>query len=413
MQRRDFLKYSILLSVILSTEGFARGVNFKIPKKRKDLFFKLREEILFRPYNVELINGLLDFNKKIGDSAYKDKEMKSLLMFLYSNSRNVEAMKNLKEAIWNPIIQSDEEIAKIKENKAKGKSLGNMRLLDKEKELKKYRKNNFRASFETLLFFRLSGMTEEEKTMRDEVENNNRIFNPSKEKEIYYKILYYISVGDSEEANYTFDEVKKKLKEVIAVNEKKRIFAKKRRKRMHTRAKSKEKKEIIMKDIFLAYTAGLGAFLNRYDEDTMKKYSNMTKDLAYPHSRNFYFYQMYSNYLIYEDYDKAIEYLGYIKENDPYKGINEEMFAVLVNSSIKNSKEKKWKNAWISSKEAIILGMNLDYKKYYKTVIEMKRIFRTTGLKYIKELLRTKDRDLAKEVYDETNRILKLTRSKL
>jgi len=77
-----------------------------------------------------------------------------------------------------------------------------------------------------------------------------------------------------------------------------------------------------------------------------------------------------------------------------------------------NFKSKKWKEAWLSAKTGIEIGMNLDYKKYYKTVIYLKKIFRDSALNYIKQLISTNDRDLAQEIYEETNRIMKLTRSK-
>jgi len=210
---------------------------------------------MYRPYNVDLIDTLLIFNDRIGNSAYKDKSLKELLMFIFANTRNKYAMEKLKEAIWNPLIQSEEELKKIKELKESGKSLRNLRELDKKVELEKYRKSKFPNSYESLVFFKLAEIKDREKSMREEIENNDKLFNPYREKEIYYKT--------------TNRHSRKKEKNIVKINE---------------------------KEIYLMYTAGLGAFIYRHsNEEKFKKYSKISRDFAKLENKPayFYFYQMY------------------------------------------------------------------------------------------------------------------------
>lgn len=407
MTRRDFIiKTSITFLLFSTQESFAKVETFKIPKNNKNDFLNLRKELAYKPYNGDLINKLLSFNQEIGTSAYKDKEMKSFLLFLFVNTKSKKLMDKLKNAIENPLIQTESEINKINELKKAGKSLGKLKLLDKKKELTKYKKKYLPYSYESLSYLRFSGQTEKELKYKEKIEENDRLFNPGREKEIYYKMLYYINSGDISEAEYTLSTIEKKIKK-IALNKKTRKPTKISRR--HSRAKKRKKEAFSMKEIYLAYIAGLGAFIYKdTNKEKFKEFASFSKTLL--KDNNFYFYQMYSNYLVYEDYDKAIEYLLYIKNKDSYKELNEELFTVYVNSANKNLKEKNYKNSWLSAKEGIIIGMDLDYKEYYKKVISLKKILKRSGLEFIKQLIKTNNRELAQATLEETNRILRLTK---
>ncbi len=415
MNRREFIyKTSLFTGILLiSTNSFSDNERFKVPKQDKEGFEKLRIQLAYRPYNVDLITALLKFNQRIDTSAFKDRSLKNLLIFLYANTRNKEIMEKLKEAIWNPVIQSKKEVQKLKKLQKEGKGLGRYRILDQKKELKRYRKQDFRNSYETLVFYRLAEFKELEKKMREDLENSNRNFN-SRAQDIYYKTLYYTLIGDTPEAKYTLSTVIKEIESTYNREVKRKEREKEREKRFGTESLRRYGNSFNLREIYFMYTVGLGAFLYRNsNEEKFHKYSQLAKDFSKVSNKPdwSYFYQMYAIKLIYKEYDSAIEYLEVIKREDPYKGINVELFAVNTKSAIQNLKLKKWKEAWLSSKNGIEIGMDLNYNKYYTTVIFLKKIFRNSGLEYIRQLISTNNREIAKEVYEETNRILRLTKS--
>jgi len=414
-------KYILVLSLILIglTTLNARDVRFKIPEEKKLAFNDLREQLMFRPYNSDLVRVLLKFNERIHTSAYKDKEMKSLLMFLLTNTKSKDLIEELKEAIWNPTIQTKAEIDKIMELRHKKQGFRGLKLLNKEKELAKYR-SKFSKSYQTLLFYRINGDVEKEKELRKSLERNPKSFNPRKEDLIYYKMAYYLSIGDLSETEYTFSTIERELngsmKRVTQQLEKNKQKKKNQKgKRVRRSFQEKEVKVINLRNVYHSYIAAMGSFMysklnDPNAEELIAKYAKVSKSINPSKPHSYYYYQMYQYNLQYKEYNTAIEYLSYLEKVDTYKDIDIEMFAILTVGAYYDYKANNFKSAWLNSKYGIVRGVSLDYKKYYKTVIELKRILRKSGLEYVRQLVQINDRDTALTTIEETNRIMRIKR---
>lgn len=418
LDRRNFLQLSVIGSACLLINPislFAKTETFKsIPEEKELAFIELRKEIAARPYNSELINTLLDFNERLGISAYKDRSMASILKFTFLNCRAPETKIRLKEAIENPMIQQKEEIDAIRKAQEEGLSVKG-RILDRKKELKDYLDKEFKESFETLYYYRMTFQQEKEKEMRASLESSEKKFYPSGNEESYFKIKYYIAYGNLTEAEYSFEKIEKniykKIKEIES-NYKRDIDAKKKEDPRKKQFKKSNKEFMLDVDtMYLAYIAGLGAFIYRESNvDKANEYSSYAKQLMGEEYSNFYYYQMHELYAMYENFNKAIENLDYIKQKDDYKELDTERFFMYFMGAQKDFENKEWRTSWINSKEGIILGLTLDYEKYYKHVISLKKILKQASVNYMSQLANTNNKDLAKSVFEETNRVMAMSK---
>lgn len=465
---KNLIKLSLICAAILITAPTinANSLHFTMDKKSVKAVTSVYDYVKYRPYNNERVYEFISIVETLDNyEIYKDKDMISFYKYIYIHNDSKTLQSKLLKSIQDPKLKIDqrnvqavellnkryEKLYKVVEDdkkkkmdkvkadfvkvlaaydkqeftdpvqrdgmiyKQKTKEIDLSKKLDekkislqklKEKDLsmigavKDKKESDFltkytiavfeKPTYENILIAYKSGNKELEQKLLDKLSEQNidrPNFIPTDLQEVSYMIRYFIITEDIKKAKEIFDIVNKS--------------------RLERSTSFMEKQNIAETDpaLFQIYT--YGAYLYKDDfkkQDLYRSYVNVLTNKE----------KMFLDYTFAQlddklgNYEDASNYLYAVQKADNFKGLNGIVFRLEEKSAMHFYENNQFDLAWVHAKNGVQAGYTEDYKTYYKDVVNLKKIMKSSADRYMEDLKKKGKRDLIMKVNKETGDALRL-----
>jgi hypothetical protein len=347
-------------------------------------------------YNYDKVVDFVNEKNKLGVSSLNSKEIEELYFTILTITENRQLKKKITKELWEPAVQSEESLKKALEAKRKNKP-SIYKIKNKEKIHQAYQKEKLlKTSYKNLILLHILKKKKLEDKLLKEVKKSRRLSDIKENiSSAFYKINYLLMTNQKEDALQAFISIKGYLNKKI--------------KSYKSFLKDKDLRKINsigIENIKIMMMYRIGAILMSYSDKDREDFTEKAKSLSFVDDKVLYYYITYKSNFIVHKYHTAAKFFVYVLNKVDASYLKEEYFRALYISAIYNNKNKNYETAWIDGAKGIEVGLKLDYKEYYKYVLNLKRVIKKASKFYIDNLYKSGNAKQANYISNKTKELL-------